>query len=237
MPDPANWYFQTNNNRRGWGSEEQQYYSAGRSKNARLEGGHLVIEAHRDGGEVADRADYGGQPYTSARLMNARGLGWQYGYMEVRARFTCGRGTWPAIWLLPSHEPINWPMGGEIDVMEHVGYDPGVLHATVHTGAYNHVKKTSKGKMMTSADLCGSFRTYQLKWTADRIEIGVDGVNYFAYDNDHGGKQETWPFDKPFGVLLNLAIGGKWGGMKGIDDDALPQRMEVDFVRVFQRSH
>lgn len=234
LPHAAHWSFRTGQNRIGWGKDEKQYYSAGRLKNSRVENGVLVIEVHRDGGAMRDQPDYGGQAYTSARLQNPEGLGWRYGYLEVRAKLPCGRGTWPAIWLMPAKRGTPWPLSGEIDVMEHVGFAPGVLNATVHTSAFNHRLKTNKSARLDLPDVCTSFHTYQMRWTRDLIEIGVDGNYYYRFANNGSGRQYRWPFEKPFGIILNIAVGGQWGGQRGIDDVALPQRMEIDFVRVFQ---
>lgn len=234
-PDPTKWTYATDRNPVGWGNGELQYYSADRPENARVERGVLVIEARREPDVVAGLPGSNGQAYSSARIRTPVGLGWTYGFFEVRAKLPCGRGSWPAIWLLPASPPINWPVGGEIDVMEHVGYDPHVINAVVHTGAHNHRAKTSKGAKLRLADVCGTFHDYQLRWSAERIEIGVDGNFFYTFANDGTGQQRTWPFDKPFGLILNIAIGGKWGGQRGIDDSAFPQAMEVDYVRVFDR--
>jgi len=128
----------------------------------------------------------------------------------------------------------GWPALGEIDIMEHVGWDEGVVHGTIHTKAYNHVAHTQRGAQTKLADVCGAWHVYQLDWNADRILIGVDGHAYMRFDNDHKHDFATWPFDKPQYLILNLAIGG-WGGQQGVDPAALPARMAVDYVRVWQK--
>lgn len=141
LPDPARWTYDVARNRDGWYNNELQYYSASRCENARVQGGRLVIEARREFPDPATSPDSGGQEFTSARLVS-RGLAqWTYGFFEVRAKVPCGRGTWPAAWLLPVAD-ANWPAGGEIDILEHVGHNPGVVHGTVHTTSYNHTRGT-----------------------------------------------------------------------------------------------
>ena len=227
--DASNWRFDTSRNRRGWYNNELQYYAAARPANARIEGGTLVIEARRE--RLTSMRDYGGQAYSSAKLVSRKARG--YGFYEVRAKLPCARGTWPAIWLLPSIG--TWPDQGEIDLMEMVGWQPNVLHATLHTGLFNHRLGTQRGAQVAVASACTAFHTYQLEWRADAILIGVDGRGYMRVANDEPGGTGAWPFVRPYNVILNLAIGGDWGGAKGVDDAALPQRMTVDYVRYWAR--
>ena len=231
LPEPTRWAYDVGSNRRGWANEELQYYSAGRRENSRVENGVLVIEARRE--STSSFRDSGGQHYTSARLVT-RGLqAWTYGFFEIRAKLPCGRGSWPAIWTLG--EPVvRWPEPGEIDIMEHVGFDPGVVHATVHTKAYNHVLNTQRSAQVNVPDACTSFHRYQLTWTADRISVGLDDRDYFQFPRETKGGRATWPFDAPQFLLLNIAVGGTWGGRNGVDDSIFPIRMEVDYVRVYQ---
>lgn len=232
-PDPKKWRYDTSRNKLGWYNNELQYYAADRRENVRVEGGSLVIEARKE--QLDTQADYGGQDYSSGKLVT-EGLGhWQYGFIEVRAKLACGKGLWPAIWMLGSDGSMGWPGMGEIDVMEHVGWDEGAIHGTIHTKAYNHVIGTQKGATTHVADVCTAFHTYQLDWTPDRILIGVDGHAYMRFDNDHAGNHDTWPFASPQYLLLNVAVGG-WGGQQGgVDAAAFPSRMQVDYVRVWQK--
>jgi beta-glucanase (GH16 family) len=233
LPDPTRWTYDVERNRDGWYNNELQYYSANRLENARVEGGRLVIEARRERPDRATSPDSGGQAYTSARLVS-RGLAqWTYGFFEVRAKVPCGRGTWPAAWLLPVAD-LNWPAGGEIDILEHVGHNPGVVHGTVHTTSYNHTRGTERGGSTRVADACGAFHRYQVLWTPEAITFGVDGVGYYSFLNDGRGDPATWPFDQPFYAILNLAVGGNWGGAEGVDRRAFPQVFEVDYIRIFQ---
>lgn len=231
-PDPAKWSYDISRNKAGWYNDERQYYAADRRENVRVENDHLVIEARKE--RLADRADYGGQDFASGKLVTQGLADWTYGFVEVRAKLACGRGVWPAIWMLGSDGSSGWPALGEIDIMEHVGWDQGRVHGTIHTKAYNHVIGTQKGANTVLADACAAFHTYQLDWNADRMLIGVDGRAFLRFDNDHKGDPATWPFAKPQYLILNVAIGG-WGGQKGIDDAAFPAKMEVDYVRVWQK--
>ena len=157
----------------------------------------------------------------------------QYYAAERADKLPCGRGTWPAVWTLA--DGGRWPDDGEIDIVEHVGFDPGVLHASVHTRAYHHGIHTQRTAKITRADACTNFHRYQLTWTPDRITVGVDDRAHFSFHNDGTGERSRWPFDRPQHLLLNIAVGGNWGGQRGIDADALPASMEVDYVRVYQR--
>lgn len=232
LPDPTRWTYDVSRNQEGWYNNELQYYAPRRPENARVENGRLIITARHESLSVAPPADWGGQAYTSARLVST-GPGWDRGFVEVKAKLPCGLGTWPAIWMLPTVE-TSWPLGGEIDIMEHVGHEPGVIHGTVHTGAYNHVAKTERGGLVAVADACQAFYRYQLRWTPQAVTFLVDDQPFYAFDNDGAGDPGTWPFDKPFQLILNLAVGGDMGGRMGVDDAAFPQTLEIDYVRVFQ---
>ena len=229
LPDPAKWSYDVGGH--GWGNRELQFYTEGRRENARVEDGRLIIEARRE--------DWQGKPYTSARL-NSK-ASWTYGRIDVRAKLPRGRGTWPAIWMLPvrgKYGKGGWPDNGEIDIMEHVGFDPGVVHGTIHSRAYNHVDRTQRGKNTTVADAQDAFHVYSASWTPQSIVVSVDHVSYFSFDNERLSNPQAdwrhWPFDKDFRILLNVAVGGNWGGQKGVDESIWPQRLEVDYVRVFQ---
>ena len=225
--DRLRWRFDTSRNAAGWYNNERQYYAEARAENARIENGALVIEARRERLTKARFRDWGGQSYTSAKLVSRRPLG--YGFYEVRAKLPCARGGWPAIWLLPSG--AKWPDGGEIDVMEMVGWDPTVIHGTLHSGDYNHIKGTQRGAQVTVPTACTAFHRYQLDWRADAITIGVDDRAYMRVANDRPGDHGAWPFTRPYDLILNLAIGGDWGGKLGIDDAAFPMRLTIDYVR------
>jgi beta-glucanase (GH16 family) len=222
-PDPAKWGYNVGGH--GWGNRELQYYTDADPDNARVENGNLVVEARKE--------TFGDNAYTSARLVSRTKGEWTYGRVEARAKLPSGRGTWPAIWMLPTVEKMDWPEDGEIDIMEYVGFNPGVVHGTVHTKAYNHSIGTQKGGQVTVPDASTAFHVYAIEWTPDRIDWFVDDKPYYSFTNDKAGKKETWPFNGPFHLIFNLAVGGNWGGQKGVDESIWPQRMEVDWVRVY----
>jgi beta-glucanase (GH16 family) len=221
-PDPAKWDFEVGLVR----NQEKQYYTKGRPENARVEGGHLVIEARKEDWEKAK--------YTSASLVTKGKASWTGGRVEVRAKLPQGRGTWPAIWMLgESIGKVGWPACGEIDLMEFVGYDPGRVHANIHTKAYNHMNGKGKGSPLALAEPWKDFHVYAVDWTQEKLDFSVDGKVFFTYANEKKGA-EVWPFDQPHYLILNLAIGGAWGGQKGIDDAIFPQQFRIDYVRVYQ---
>ncbi|WP_448660246.1 glycoside hydrolase family 16 protein [Sphingomonas sp. CJ99] len=235
LPDTGRWTYDTHRNAEGWYNDEAQYYAANRAENARVENGHLIIEARKETLDKSRFRDFGGQAYTSARMISAP-TNWTYGHVVTRAKLPCGRGTWPAIWMLPAASDAGWPRGGEIDIMEYVGHTPGVVHGSVHTDAFNHIRNTHKTGTQPVTDVCEAFHDYSVTWTPEAVEIAMDGKPYFRFDNDGKGDRATWPFDKPFRLILNIAVGGTWGGSKGIDDAAFPQRMEVDYVRYYRKA-
>ena len=231
LPDGSRWGYDVGGH--GWGNDELQYYTERRPENARVEGGHLIIEAHRDG--------FGGREYSSARLVTKGRGDWLYGRVEARAKLPSGRGTWPAIWMLPTEWRYGgWPESGEIDIMEHVGHDPDVVHATVHTGAYNHTIGTQVGQSLVVPTAREAFHVYAMEWTPLEIRGYVDDTHYFTFPNerliDATATHMEWPFDQPFHLIMNIAVGGGWGGQEGVDPDIWPQRLEVDWVRVYQRA-
>ncbi|CCH01457.1 glycoside hydrolase family 16 [Fibrella aestuarina BUZ 2] len=226
LPDPAKWGYDVGGN--GWGNNELQYYTRARAENARVEKGNLIIEAIKE--------PYEGKAYSSARLLTQNTATWTYGRVEVRAKLPAGRGTWPAIWMLGKNiATAGWPLCGELDIMEHVGYDQDVIHGTAHTQAYNHVKGTQKEGKTTIATATSDFHVYAIDWTADTIAFSVDNQPYYSVSKSALGSQPAqWPFDQPFFLILNVAVGGNWGGAKGVDETIWPRRMEVDYVRVYQ---
>ncbi|MEZ0538786.1 glycoside hydrolase family 16 protein [Fibrella arboris] len=226
VPDPAKWGYDVGGN--GWGNKELQYYTKDRKENARVENGHLIIEAHKEA--------FQGRDYTSARLLTKNTATWMYGRFEIKAKLPSGVGTWPAIWMLGKNiATAGWPLSGEIDIMEHVGFDQGVVHGTIHSEAYNHVRKTEKGKHTSVPTASTEFHVYSIDWTAEQIDFAVDGQVYNSVTKAALGKTEAqWPFDQPFYLIMNIAVGGGWGGQKGVDETIWPRRMEVDYVRIYQ---
>jgi beta-glucanase (GH16 family) len=231
LPDTAKWGYDVGGH--GWGNQELQYYTRRRKENARVENGKLIIEARRDGPQS--------NMYTSARLVSKGKGDWTYGRFEVRTKLPSGRGTWPAIWMLPSLKNYGdggWPDNGEIDIMEHVGFDPDVIHASVHTRAYYHSIRTQKTAKIKVPTARAGFNVYAVEWTPEEIRWYVNDQHYFTFRNerltDRATDYKQWPFDKRFHLILNIAVGGTWGGAQGVDDSIWPQRMEVDYVRIYQ---
>lgn len=224
LPDSSKWTYETGGH--GWGNHELQYYTTRREKNARVENGHLVIEAHREPLE--------GMAYSSARLITKGKAEWQYGKIEVKARIPDGRGTWPAIWMLGATTPLQWPDDGEIDIMEHVGFNQGTVHASIHCKKYYHSIGTQKTATIPVPDCSERFHVYAVEWDRDSIRISLDEQVYFRFGNEQSG-YDAWPFDNRMFLLLNIAVGGDWGGQKGVDDTIFPRRMEVDWVRVWRK--
>jgi len=223
LPAAGKWTCEEGGN--GWGNNELQYYTMNRIQNARVENGVLIIEALKE--------NYNGREYTSARLVSTGKGDWLYGRMEIRAKLPGGKGTWPAIWMLPTDWAYgNWPSSGEIDIMEHVGYDPTHVFGTAHTEIYNHNLGTQKGSSVTGSDWETAFHVYAIEWSPTKIDFIVDDNKYYTFNNEGGW--EKWPFDKRFHFILNLAVGGSWGGAQGVDPSIFPGRMEIDYVRVYQ---
>ena len=224
QPDASRWDYDTGRNLLGWFNNERQYYARARPENALVSNGQLRITARHE--DLRSATDWGGQHYTSARLLTRGRADWTYGFFEVRAKLPCGRGTWPAIWTLGSHGV--WPDAGEIDLMEQVGSNPSRVFGTVHTLQSGGV---GTGAAVQVPDACTRFHNYQLHWTADALEIGIDGIVHYRYTNARAGAS-SWPFDAPQFLLINLAIGGDLGG--NIDDSIFPVTLEIEHVRVFQ---
>jgi len=225
LPDSTNWSYDIGTGNNGWGNNELQYYT-NRVQNTRVEKGMLVIEAKKE--------SFANANYTSARLVTKKSGNWKYGRIEVNAKIPIGKGLWPAIWMMPAGSVYgNWPKSGEIDIMENVGFKPDSVHSTVHTYLYNGGKGTQKGAAVSRNDLKEAFHIYALEWTADLITFFIDNEKVFEYRNEQKGF-ESWPFDQEFYLILNVAVGGNWGGQKGIDNTVFPAKMVIDYVRVYQ---
>jgi beta-glucanase (GH16 family) len=225
LPDSNKWNYDVGGH--GWGNNELQYYTKANLSNARVEKGSLIIEARKE--------TTGSNKYSSARLITKGKGDWSHGRIEVRAKLPKGIGTWPAIWMLASTTPLKWPDDGEIDIMEHVGHNPGFIHFSIHTKKYNHIKGTQKTDTLFAPDAMKTFHLYALQWNEQTMQWFVDGKQVFEVKNDGTGN-DAWPFNQPFHLLLNIAIGGNWGGEKGVNDSIFPQRMQIDYVRVYQKN-
>lgn len=227
LPDTTRWNYDTRGNDYGWGNNEKQWYTVAKPENCRIENGILVITARKE--------KTGNKEYSSARLTTKNKGDWKYGKIEVKAKLPTGNGTWPAIWMLPTDSKYGgWPKCGEIDIMEHVGFDPDTVFSTVHTGKFNHMIGTQVGKKTGLPTATSDFHIYTTEWEENEIHSYVDGKHYFTFKNNGEGF-EAWPFDQPFHLILNLAIGGGLGGKKGIDDSKFPHTFEIDYVRIYQK--
>lgn len=225
LPDPGKWIFDTSRNKVGWHNNELQYYAGPGGTNAMVKGGRLHITARKESPSGA--ADWGGQRYTSARLKTSGKAQWARGFFEIRAKVSCGKGAWPAIWMLGSKG--SWPEDGELDIMEYVGSAPDRVTSAVHMAAGHGGHSVSGAIPVPRA--CEGFHRYQMHWTADAVTFAVDGFAHLRYPRLDAGRR-AWPFDEPHYLLLNIAVGGDLGGQ--VDDRIFPATMEIDYVRVYQ---
>jgi len=231
LPDPEKWGYDIGvGGDWGWGNGELQYYTD-RVDNAFVLDGALHIRAVKE--------DYEGKEFTSARLVSKNKGDFKYGRIQFRARLKdcTAKGTWPALWMLPTDWIYGgWPDSGEIDVMEHVGYDAGHFHGSIHTKAFNHqIGTQSSGSMFASVE---DWHVYEIIWDEDKIEFIVDGAIYHEFSKEDESS-EKWPFDQKFHLIMNVAVGGTWGGKEGVDANAFEgngQIMEIDWVRVYDES-
>lgn len=220
-PDPTKWTYEHGRVRNG----EAQFYTD-RPDNVRVADGRLIITARKE--------SWQGATCTSASVTSQGRFSFTYGKVEISAKVPAGRGTWPALWTLgDAITTVNWPACGEIDLMEYVGMNPERLYFTVHTKTFNHTKGTQRGHNVAQTRPWEDFHRYGLVWTPERLEWFFDGTPVFAFANDGQGP-DHWPFTAPQYLLMNLAIGGAWGGQKGVDDALFPAEFRVDYVRVWR---
>jgi beta-glucanase (GH16 family) len=230
-PDSNNWTYDIGNGNWGWGNNEEQYYTD-EAKNVRVENGNLTISALKENGE-----------WTSARIKTQGLKEFKYVTVKVRAKLPEGIGTWPAIWMLGSDiSTEGWPASGEIDIMEHVGKDPGVVHGSLHTpSSYGNTQNSDQIRV---SDFNSEFHVYELVWTPESITFKVDDDEFFIY-SPSSKTSETWPFNNDFFIILNVAMGGNWGSdsqyetgdgssRNGIDPALTEANMIVDYVRVYK---
>ena len=229
LADAKKWTYETGFVR----NKESQYYTKARLENARVENGNLVIEGRKEAYKGPDGKD---AHYTAASLTTEGLFETTYGRVEVRAKLPRGRGMWPAIWMLgTSITTVGWPKCGEIDIMEAVGHEPGKVFATVHWYGHEKGKHASLGGKLPGQKPADDLHVYAVEWFADRMDFYYDEAKYFTYPIEKAGADDKNPFHKPHYLLLNLAIGGGWGGQKGIDDSVFPQQYVIDYVRIYQK--
>ena len=224
LPDSTKWGYDVGGN--GWGNNEAQFYTKADVNNAVVGNGFLSI--------IVRKEKHENKEYTSTRMVTKGKADWSFGRVEFRAKLPKGRGIWPAGWMLGSNiNTVGWPQCGEVDILEHVGYDPDTIVGSIHSTAYNHVKGTQKTKRIFIKNPYTEFHIYSCEWDTNRMIFLLDAKPYLTVLNEHKTEKE-WPFNNPMYILLNVAVGGNWGGKKGIDESIFPVRMEVDYVRVFQ---
>ncbi len=226
-PDPAKWGYEVGFVR----NNEAQFYTKDRRENARVEGGQLIVTARKEPWSADEKkADY-----TSASLHTNRRYTFTYGKVEIAARVPRGRGVWPALWTLGANiKDVPWPLSGEIDIMEFVGHTPNKVHFTAHTEAFNHSRSTHRTTSVDIASPFDSFHRYGIIWTPEKITWFLDGRRVSEFANDGQGEAH-WPFDHAQYLLINLAIGGNWGGEQGIAPDIFPAELRIDYVRIWKR--
>jgi len=222
----SNWTFEIGTGDWGWGNDELQYYTDG--DNVEITDGKLVITARKEN----DNKERGS--YTSTRMVTMNKQEFTYGRIEIRAKLPSGTGVWPAIWMLGSNlGQVGWPACGEIDIMEYVGYQPDIVHSTVHTTAGSGGNGSGGSISLPTAE--EAFHIYGVLWTEESLTFYVDSPDNIVHVYAPASKNDTnWPFNKPHFFILNLAVGGTWGGAQGIDNSIFPQSMEVDYVRVYE---
>jgi beta-glucanase (GH16 family) len=220
----SNWTFETGAS--GWGNNELQNYTNG--SNAQIVDGKLVITAKK----VDDLTQVGS--YTSSRMISENKREFKYGRFEIRAKLPSGRGIWPAIWMLGSNfRNTGWPECGEIDIMEYVGYNPNTIYATVHTPSGYGGNGDGSSKNLTTCE--EEFHIYGLIWTEESLSFYTDKPENVTHVYAPSTKTaNNWPFNQPAFFILNVAVGGSWGGAQGIDNAIFPQSLEIDYVRVYE---
>jgi beta-glucanase (GH16 family) len=223
-PDGSKWYYDVGGD--GWGNQELEYYTHARLQNANVANGVVNITARHE--------NYKGSTYTSARMLSKQS--WMYGRFEVRAKMPGGRGTWPAIWMYPLKSAYGQdPKSGEIDILENVGYAPKMGYPTIHVEHYDAINKiVSSQKRIETID--SAFHTYALEWTATGMDIFYDDARVLSYHPTAAQLKDWryWPYNQEFYFILNVAVGGSWGGLHGVDASAFPRTMQIDYVRVYQ---
>lgn len=242
-PDPAKWSFEEGFKR----NREEQYYTRDRKENLRVENGVLVIEGRKESyknsfyeeGSADWRKNQEFADYTSASIHTREKASFLYGRFEVRAKMPRGNGTWPAIWTLGANgKEVGWPRCGEIDILEYVGKMPNTLHANNHfadpMNPAEAVHIFDGGGTMNLQEPYNDFHIYAIEWNEKTIRFFADGISYASFTIDRAGKGANNPFRKPHYLLLNLALGGTFGGE--IDDSIFPQRYEIDYVRVYTKA-
>lgn len=229
-PRTDKWSFEVGNHQ--WPNRELQAYTD-KIENAYVKNGKLTIcSLHQKDGE---------REYTSAKINTSKSACWQYGYFEIKAKFPCIPGSWPAIWLMPVDQSDLWPSCGEIDLVEHIGRRPDMALFSLHSKRHNHGRQDTV-PYTTSVNFeehfFDDFHVFSMEWTKDYFEYFIDGISYCRYhrsDDKENQGYDTWPFDKPYYLILNTAVGGGLGGAVRPED--LPFKFQIEYVHVYQKRH
>ena len=216
----------------GFVNNESQSYTDS-DANIFLENGNLYIRALKD-----NPFDPNQPAYTSGRINTKEKVELQYGFWEIRAKLPRGVGTWPAIWMLNSYiDSLGWPNCGEIDIMEHVGYDPNHVFFSMHNAnLYGDIHGTNQQGIYELDGIENDFHTYSVEWDSSFVRAYFDGNLFFNYPKPEIHDMNSWPYDNPFFLIINLAIGGEWGGQQGIDNSIFPATFTIDYVRIFKKT-
>jgi beta-glucanase (GH16 family) len=228
-PDASKWAIQTGGN--GWGNNELEYYTT-RPQNVQVSGGNLVITAVKEDYTGPDGVS---RHYTSARLQTKGLFSQQYGRFEAHIKVPKGQGMWPAFWMLGNNiDTAGWPACGEVDIMENIGKEPAIVHATLHAPNYPPAGYTASYTLPSGA-LSDDFHVFAVEWEPQQIRFYIDGTLYATDTQSAAPSPTNWPFStQPFFLLLNLAVGGDWPGNPDATTQ-FPQQMLVDYVRVYQK--
>jgi len=230
-PNPANWDYDIGTGENGWGNNELQYYTD-RTENITVQNGVLIISAKEESFE--------GSNYTSARILTKGKFDQAYGRFEARMRLPYGQGMWPAFWLLGSNiDDVNWPNCGEIDVMENRGSEPTLVSGAIHGPGYSGGNSIFKQYALENDRFDTGFHIFGIEWGPEYINFYVDDVLYNQVTQDDIPDHPVYgkPFfnNKPFYIIINLAVGGSFGGPPN-SQSVFPQAMLVDYVRVYKNN-
>jgi beta-glucanase (GH16 family) len=230
-PDSAKWTYDTGGN--GWGNNELEYYT-NRTQNAQIKGGNLVITAQK---ETYTGSDGVTRNYTSARLKTQNLFSQAYGRFEARIKIPAGQGMWPAFWMLGKDiGAVGWPKCGEIDIMENIGKEPGIVHGSLHGPSTSGRTSDASAPFSLPAgqNFAADFHLYAVEWEPGTVRFYVDSNLYATFTQSQWPAGGTWAFDHPFFIILNVAVGGDWPGAPD-NSTIFPQQMLVDYVRVYSK--
>lgn len=232
--DSDNWSFETGGE--GWGNKELQYYTAGHNAHIEFDphaNSHVLVIEARQENPAHYRCWYGPCSYTSTRLITRNKQSFQYGRIEARMKLPQTQGIWPAFWALGNNfEADGWPLGGEIDIMEHVGSEPSLSHGALHGPGYSG-KTPIFGTHDVGEPVDANYHTYAVEWDRQSIRWLVDDQVFYQVTRAQVEVYGQWVYDQPFWLLLNVAVGGEWPGSPDASS-SFPQRLYVDYVRVYQ---